>query len=47
MDTINIIDTKLDEIASKIKREHKNIQLTRRQCEQMSRNLAKRKRHNK
>ena len=47
MDTINIIDTKLNEIANKMKRESKNIQLTRKQCEQMSKNLAKRKRQNK
>ena len=47
MDTINIIDTKLNEIANKMRRENKNIQLTRKQCEQMSRNLAKRKRQSK
>jgi len=41
MDTINIIDAKLNEIADKIKRESKNIKLTRRQCNQMSKNLAK------
>ena len=41
MDTINIIDAKLNEIANKIKRENKNVKLTRKQCEQMSRNLAK------
>ena len=41
MDTINVIDAKLNEIASKIKRENKNIRLTRKQCDQMSKNLAK------
>ena len=41
MDTINVIDAKLSEIANKIKRENKNIKLTRKQCEQMSKNLAK------
>ena len=41
MDAINIIDVKLNEIASKIKRENKNIKLTRKQCEQMSKTLAK------
>jgi len=42
MHTINVIDTKLDEIDNKIKSESKKIQLTRKQCEQMSKNLAKR-----
>ena len=42
MDTINVIDAKLNEIATKIKRESKNIKLTRKQCDQMSKNLAKR-----
>ena len=41
MDTINIIDAKLNEIAGKIKRESKNIKLTRKQCEQMSKTLMK------
>ena len=41
MDTINVIDAKLNEIANKIKREKKNIKLTRKQCEQMAKNLAK------
>lgn len=41
MDTINLIDAKLNEIANKIKRENKNIKLTRKQCDQMSKNLAK------
>lgn len=41
MDTINVIDAKLNEIASKIKSENKNIKLTRKQCEQMSKNLTK------
>lgn len=41
MDTINVIDAKLNEIANKIKRENKNVKLTRKQCEQMSKNLAK------
>ena len=43
MDTISVIDAKLNEIASKIKRENKKINLTRKQCEQMSKNLTKRK----
>ena len=41
MDTINVIDAKLNEIANKIKRESKNIKLTRKQCDQMSKTLAK------
>ena len=41
METINVIDAKLNEIASKIRRENKNIRLTRKQCEQMSKNLEK------
>lgn len=41
MDAINVIDAKLNEIASKIKSEHKNIKLTRKQCAQMAKNLAK------
>lgn len=41
MDTLNVIDAKLNEIASKIRRENKNIRLTRKQCDQMSKNLAK------
>ena len=41
MDAINIIDVKLDEITNKINRERKNIKLTQKQCEQMSRTLAK------
>lgn len=41
MNTINIIDAKISEIEGKIKRESKNIKLTRKQCEQMSKNLAK------
>lgn len=44
MDTLNVIDAKLNEIASKIKRENKNIKLTRKQCEQMSKNLSKQSR---
>lgn len=47
MDTFNVIDTKLNEIDSKIRRERKNVQLTRKQCEQMSKNLVKRKRQNR
>ena len=43
MDTLNVIDAKLNEIASKIKRENKNIKLTRKQCDQMSKNLVKNK----
>ena len=42
MHIINVIDTKLDEIANKIRSESKKIQLTQKQCEQMSRNLTKR-----
>ncbi|MBQ8522835.1 MAG: hypothetical protein IJ458_04190 [Clostridia bacterium] len=41
MDTLNVIDAKLNEIANKIKRENKNIKLTRKQCEQMAKNLTK------
>lgn len=41
MDTINIIDVKLNEIANQIKRENKKVKLTRKQCEQMSKTLAK------
>ena len=41
MDTINVIDAKLDEIEIKMKHESKKIKLTRKQCEQMSKNLAK------
>lgn len=47
MDTINVIDAKLNEIASKIKNEHKNIKLTRKQCNQMSKNLEKIKKRKK
>lgn len=43
MDTINLIDTKLNEIANQIKRENRNIKLTRKQCELMSKTLTKRK----
>jgi hypothetical protein len=45
MDTINVIDAKLNEIANKIKRENKNIKITRKQCAQMSKNLAKNQNH--
>ena len=41
MNTINIIDAKIDEIESKIKRESKNIMLTRKKCDQMSKSLVK------
>ena len=41
MDSINVIDAKLNEIASKIKRENKNIKLTCKQCAQMSKTLTK------
>ena len=41
MDTIHVIDAKLDEIANQIKRESINIKLTRKQCELMAKNLAK------
>lgn len=41
MDAINIIDMKLAEITNQINRERKNIKLTHKQCEQMSKNLAK------
>jgi len=41
METINVIDAKLDEITNKIRRENKNIRLTRKQCEQMSKNLGR------
>ena len=41
MDTINIIDAKINEIEYKIRRESKNVKLTRKQCEQMAKNLSK------
>ena len=41
MDTINVIDVKLNEISNKIKRENKNIKLTRKQCEQMAKTLTR------
>lgn len=41
MNTINIIDAKINEIEHKIKRESKNVKLTRKQCEQMAKNLSK------
>jgi len=47
MHTIDVIDTKLNEIANKIKSESKKIQLTHKQCEQMSKNLAKRQQKHK
>ena len=40
MDKINVINAKLNEINYKIRRERKNIKLTRKQCEQMSKTLA-------
>ena len=43
MDTINVIDAKLNEIACKIKKENKNVKITRKQCEQMAKTLSKRK----
>lgn len=45
MDSINIIDAKLNEISGKIKRESKNIKLTRKQCEQMAKTLIKCQKH--
>ena len=47
MDTLNVIDAKLNEIANKIKHESRNIVLTRKQCEQMSKNLVKNQKRNK
>ena len=47
MDAINVIDAKLNEIASKIKDENKNIKLTRKQCDQMAKNLAKNRKRKK
>lgn len=41
MDAIGIIDVKLQEITNQINRERKNIKLAHKQCEQMSKNLAK------
>jgi prefoldin subunit 5 len=41
MDAINVIDAKLNEIASKIRTENKNIKLTHKQCAQMAKILAK------
>lgn len=47
MDAINVIDAKLNEIASKIKRENKNIKLTHKQCNQMAKSLAKSRKRKK
>ena len=47
MDTLNVIDAKLNEIASKIKRENRRVKLTRKQCEQRSKTLTKCQKHNK
>lgn len=47
MDTINVIDVKLNEIANQIRQEGKKVQLTRKQCEQMSKTLAKRPKRKK
>lgn len=47
MDAINVIDAKLNEIASAIKNENKNIKLTRKQCAQMAKNLAKNQKRKK
>ena len=41
MDTISIIDVKIAEITNQINREKRNIKITHRQCEQMSKNLTK------
>ena len=47
MDAINVIDAKLNEIASKIRTENKNIKLTHKQCAQMAKRLSKSQRHKK
>ncbi len=41
MDSISVIDFKLNEIASKIKKESKNIKIAQKQCEQVSKELTK------
>mgnify|MGYP003312023894 CR=1 FL=1 len=41
MDSISIIDLKLNEIASKIKKETKNIKIAQKQCDHVSRILTK------
>lgn len=41
MDSISIIDVKLNEIASKIKKESKNIKIAQKQCDQVSKELFK------
>ena len=47
MDAINVIDAKLNEIASKIKHENKNIRLTCKQCDQMAKILSKNQKYKK
>lgn len=41
MDSISVIDFKLNEIASKIKKESKNIKNAQKQCEQISKELTR------
>ena len=41
MDSISVIDVKLNEIANKIKKESKNIKTAQKQCEQVSKELTK------
>ena len=41
MDSVSIIDVKLEEIANQIKKESKNIKLAKKQCEQISKSLEK------
>lgn len=41
MDSISVIDVKLNEIANKIKKESKTIKLAKKQCDQISKELAK------
>lgn len=41
MDSISVIDFKLNEIASKIKKDSKNIKIAQKQCEQVSKELTR------
>ena len=41
MDSISVIDVKLSEIASKIKKESKNIKIAQKKCEQLSKDLTR------
>ena len=41
MDSISVIDVKLNEIANKIKKESKNIKIVQKKCEQVSKTLTR------